>query len=218
MEWVRKLVNTSTSTATFLTPDDWFEKGHDICGWSTRSDNHSIPIIQAGTFVWSPPPAACNVAIEELRKTRIKRQDSTHIILIPRLMTPMWLKQLYKCCDLIVEIPPCCKYWNSNMFEPCVIGFCFPFLSHSPWQLRSTPKMRALRRTLQQMWKDDEVSPRFILRKFLLESRRFPHMQDVVVRKMLYFTSGTEVPQTVRPEDGESKPSTKRKMAKQEAV
>ena len=47
------------------------------------------------TFVRSPPPAACNVAIQELRKARIKKWDSTHIILVPRLMTPMWLKQLY---------------------------------------------------------------------------------------------------------------------------
>jgi len=135
------------------------KKGHDISGWSTRSDNHSVPIIQSGTFAWSPPPAACNVAIEELRKARIKRQDSTHILLVPRLMTPIWLKQLYKCCDLIVEIRPCCKYWNTNMFEPVVIKFYFPFLSQSSLQLRSTPKMFSLRRTLQQMWKDDPVSP-----------------------------------------------------------
>ena len=216
-EWVRGLVDTRDTKAIFLTPDDWFEKGHDIHGWTTRSDNHSVPIIRTGTYVWSPPPAACNVAIEELRKSRIKRQDSTHIFLVPRLMTPLWLKQLYKCCDLILEIPPSCEYWNTNMYEPCVIGFCFPFLSHFPWQLRSTPKMFALHRTLPQVWKDDKVSPRFILRKFLLASRRFPFMQDDVVRKMLYFTQGLEVPPATGPEDRKSKSHSKCKVEKQEA-
>ena len=215
-EWIRGLVNTREVKATFLSPEDWFEKGHDIHGWTTRSDKHSVPTIQSGTFIWSPPPAACNVAIEELRKARIKRQDSTHIIVVPRLMTPLWLKQLYKCCDLIVEIPPSCEYWNTNMFEPCVVGFCFPFLSHSPWQLRSTPKMCSLHRTLLQVWKDDKVSPRFILRKFLLESRRFPFMQENMVRKMLYFSSGTEVPSATRSEDSTGKSSSKCKMEKQE--
>jgi len=97
------------------------------------------------------------------------------------------------------------------MFEPCVVGFCFPFLSHSPWQMFS------FFRTLQQMWKEDQVSQGFILRKFLLESRRFPHMQDVMVRNMLYFTLGAEVPQTTGSKKSEGKPGTKRKMEEQKS-
>jgi len=45
MDWVQDLVNTSTTIATFLTLDDWFERGHDISEWSTRLANHSVPII-----------------------------------------------------------------------------------------------------------------------------------------------------------------------------
>ena len=164
-----------------------------------REDNHEIPISKRGTYVWTPPPAVCNVAIEELRKACIKRHDSTHIILVPRLMTPLWLKQMYKFCDLIVEIPPSCDYWNSNMFEPCIMGICFPYLSHFPWQLRSTPKMGQLRRKLLQVWKDYPLSPGFILRKFLVVSRKFPNMQKELVRKLLYFIPRTKVPQKAGP-------------------
>ena len=42
-------------------------------------------------------------------------------------------------------------------------------------------------------------------------------MQDVVVWKMLYFLSGTEVPQTAGSTDSKGKPRAKRKMEKQEA-
>ena len=74
----------------FLTPDDWYERGHNIVGRSMREDIHEVPIITSGIFVWTPPPAVFNfVAIEELQKACIKRHDRTHIKLVPRLMTPL---------------------------------------------------------------------------------------------------------------------------------
>ena len=167
------------------------------------------------TFVRSPPPAACNVAIQELRKARIKKWDSTHIILVPRLMTPMWLKQLYN--DVIWLLKSRHLVTTGTLtYKPCVIGFCFPFLSHFPWQIRSNPKMFSLHRTLQQVWEEDQVSSGFVLHKFMLASRRFPHMQENVVRNMLYFTSGSEVPQTSRSEDSQDRPGNKCKMEEQE--
>jgi hypothetical protein len=36
------------------------------------------------------------VALEELRKARIKRQDSMHIFVMPRLFTTKWLNQIFK--------------------------------------------------------------------------------------------------------------------------
>eukprot|EP00980_Cylindrotheca_fusiformis_P026529 scaffold16361_cov69-Cylindrotheca_fusiformis.AAC.2 len=103
--WVRSWVGNQ---AVFLTPDDWFLRGHDIVGGDHVPANPSSGTVAfwTGVLVWSPPPAAANVALEELRKARIKRQVSTHIFLIPRLCTPSWLKQLFKAADLILEIPP----------------------------------------------------------------------------------------------------------------
>jgi hypothetical protein len=78
----------------FLTPEGWFSRGHDQLGGS-RGDklgfwHHQI---SSGQFVWSPPPSAADVVLEELRKARLKHQDSTHFFVCPRLLTPDWLKQ-----------------------------------------------------------------------------------------------------------------------------
>ena len=83
-------------TPDFLKPIEWFGKGHDIRGYKENLDGRSIPSYSKGTLIWSPPPAAARFAIEELRQARYKRQDSLHIVLIPKLMTPEWMNQLYR--------------------------------------------------------------------------------------------------------------------------
>ena len=90
IDWIRSWTDNKDNKTLFLTPDDWYERGRDIVGWSMRQDNHEVLIIKRGTFVWTPPPAVFNfVAIEELQKACIKRHDRTHIKLVPRLMTPL---------------------------------------------------------------------------------------------------------------------------------
>ena len=64
------------------------------------------------------------------------------------------------------------------------------------------------------MWKEDKVSQGFTLRKFLMESRMFPLMQDVMVRKMLYFSSEIAVPPATRSTDSNGKPGSKCQMEK----
>jgi hypothetical protein len=70
-----------------------------------RADNFWIPEFKRGCYLWAPPPAAANVALEELCVVRLKRQDSFHIIVVPRLMTPQWLKQLHKVSDIVFKLP-----------------------------------------------------------------------------------------------------------------
>jgi hypothetical protein len=55
---------------TTLSPEGWFTIGHEY-----------------GNHVWVPPPAACDVAVEQLGKARLKRPESAHLIVVPRLMT-----------------------------------------------------------------------------------------------------------------------------------
>eukprot|EP00980_Cylindrotheca_fusiformis_P006302 scaffold1352_cov144-Cylindrotheca_fusiformis.AAC.8 len=81
-----------------------------------------------------------DVALEELRKARIKRQLSLHVILIPRLCTPSWLRQLFKAADIILEIPPGTPFWPSDMYEPLFVGILLPFSRFEPWSLRFSPK------------------------------------------------------------------------------
>ena len=174
------------SHAEFLEPEDWFERGHDISGGETDAKGFWRPRILPGTFVWSPPPAAAAVALEELRKARIKRQNSLHVVVVPRLLRPEWYKQLYKACDLVFEIPIGSSCWPTNMHEPVVVGIVFPFLSRPPWQLRLTPKMLAVARTMHEMWEDSDMAAGHFLRQLLLEHEKLSAVPTNVVRKLLY--------------------------------
>ena len=68
-----------------------------------------------------------------------------------------------------------------------MIAFVFPFLSFSPWQMRSTPKIFGVARKLRGIFQEENVAEGDIVRKFLLENGKFPTMSPDVVWKMLYF-------------------------------
>ena len=116
-------------------------------------------------YLWAPPPAIAEVALEELRKARIKRQDSTHIFVCPRLMTPVWLKQFFKVADFVFKIPVKCSFWPPNMHEPCFVGICFPYLRCKPWCIRRTPQLLSFQRRLQKMWEVSEMAAGDLLRE-----------------------------------------------------
>ena len=190
------LTETFGKHIEYLTPNDWFRRGHDHIEKYKDTKGFWRIKTKPGTFIWTPPPAAADAALEELRKARLKRQKSTHIIVIPRLMTTLWLKQLNKAADLIVYLPNKYSFWNHAMHEPLVIAFCFPFLSHRPWQLKGTPKVCATARQLQSMFKNSEMDPGGFLRKFCDLCERLPTMQECMVQKLLYFGRLREVSQT----------------------
>ncbi len=68
-EWVSGWFSGS-DPILFLSPRDWFIEGQ----------RHS-------TCVWTPPPAAADVALEQLAYSIHKRPYHSHLVLIPRLMT-----------------------------------------------------------------------------------------------------------------------------------
>ena len=170
-----------------LEPQDWFERGHDVAGGQMGVDGFWRPIIKPGVYLWSPPPAAADVALEQLRIARIKRQQSTHVFICPRLMTPLWLKQLHKAADLIFTVPASSNLWPEAMFEPLLIGVIFPFLSFAPWQLKGTPKLLSLGRELSGLWKSEQMDAGRILREFCAIRRRMESMPRDVVRRLLHF-------------------------------
>jgi hypothetical protein len=148
--WIESWAGDS---AEFLVPDNWLERGHDHRGGSLDSQGFWSPRIAKGTFIWTLPPAAAEAALEELRKARLKRQRSTHLIICPRLLTPEWLKQLYKACDLVLSIPAgTADYWPKEMCEPLILGFAFSFINRYPWQLRNTPKMFSMARKMRGLF------------------------------------------------------------------
>jgi hypothetical protein len=87
-----------------LTPEGWYERGHGISGGYQDHLNFWHGLEKSGIFVWCPPPGAAEVAVEELRKSLIKRQVNTHIFVCPCLLSPEWRKQLNKACNLVISI------------------------------------------------------------------------------------------------------------------
>jgi hypothetical protein len=177
----------------FLDPAGWFTRGHNQLGGEYDDKGFWHHKICPGTFVWTPLPTAVVVALEDLRKSRIKRQDSTHFFICSCLLTPEWLKQLWKTADIIFQVSPGTPGWPANMFELLTIGIVFPFLPKRPWQLKGTPKMFYLVRQVQKMFKEKILDSGDFLRELLLECQRLHSMPADVVRRMLYFKSGSDV-------------------------
>ena len=177
-----------------LEPEDWFVRGHDIRGGNKGNDGFWRPNIVKGTYLWAPPPAAAAVCLEELRKARIKRQDSLHVVAIPRLMTPVWLKQLFKTADVIVQIKPKHEFWSPNQFEPLTLAICFPYLSHYPWQIRGTPKMHRMVREVRGVQETEEMAPGIVLYQLISQTRRLSTLSQRMVWKLLYFSETPPIP------------------------
>jgi hypothetical protein len=183
--WLKNFISPNLE---FLSADAWFERGQDHFGSGrVHSDGHWRPVLRSGKFVWSPAPAAAWIALEELRKARIKRQNSTHIFVCPRLMTPEWLRQLNKVSDVVVTIPVGHPAWPSHMFEPLFVGLVFPFIRHQPWQLRGTPKMYAVERKLRQLWQEESfLDGSSVLRKFCEQCWGLDALSSSLVSRVLY--------------------------------
>ena len=120
-----------------LTLEGWYTRKHDHAGYDQEERKHKgifkIPILKPGAFVWDPPPAAMQVAMEQLRVARLKRQASSHIILCPKLFTPYWFRQLNWTVDCLSSITQGSDFCPSHQHESLFVAICFPFLNRPPW-------------------------------------------------------------------------------------
>ena len=181
----QQIIDCVGANIEFLNYGDWFSRGHDIIGGSMNADNIWIPKYKAGIFIWTPPPAGGLIAVAQLRRARLKREDSTHIFLIPRLMSPEWKRQLFKVSDLFIELP-FDENWNeASQHEPLVFAVLFPFLSHRPWQLKRAPAFLGMAGLLRRMWKSKHLSPWIVLRQLFIQQRKLGALPESVVWKML---------------------------------
>ena len=169
----------------FLDYADWFLRAHDIVGGSKNEDGVWIPEYKSGTYIWTPPPAGAQLAVEQLRRARLKRENSTHVVVLPRLMTMEWKRQLFRVSDLFIELP-FDDYWTKEEhLEPLTLAVVFPFLNFRPWQLKRSQTFLGMGNVLRQVWKKDQSSPWIVLRKFFEQSRKLETLPEGVVRQML---------------------------------
>jgi hypothetical protein len=187
--WLRTWIRTPFE---ILTPEGWYERGHGLCGGYRDELNFWYGIKKPGTFIWCPPHAAAEVAMEELRKAVIKRQDSTHVIICPCLLAPEWRKQLNKASDIVFTLDAGHdeEAWPLAMHEPLMIGFVFPFLNFKPWQRRGTPKMLYMGRKLSSLQEETHMATRDLLRQFFAEQQQLTSIPEHVVQNLLYFANG----------------------------
>ena len=86
LDWLRYW--TEKKDLKPLTTEGWFEEGYVITIGTL--DQHGVCMPTHGPknemFLWAPPPAAVDAALEELCKTRHKRTDTFHVLAIPHLM------------------------------------------------------------------------------------------------------------------------------------
>eukprot|EP00957_Ditylum_brightwellii_P003790 287897-Ditylum_brightwellii.AAC.1 len=66
-DWIR---TWAPREVEFLSPNDWFECGHDVEGGAYDRNGLWYSHLKTGIFVWEPPPAAASAAKEELHKAR----------------------------------------------------------------------------------------------------------------------------------------------------
>ena len=183
--WVDSWAGDLGNEVEWLKTDDWFERGHDISGYTSNIDGRTIPTYKKGTFVWTPPPAAARVALEEIRQSRQKRQDSSHIIVVPKLMSPEWQRQLFKTADLVVIIPTGHPHWPKTHHESLTLAICFPYLRSDPWELKGTPLMGRMARELHKLLQDDPSSGRDLLSQLCAKSTTFNNLSIFKLRKLL---------------------------------
>jgi hypothetical protein len=117
--WVREWWNGTSSDSDrtiWLRPDDW----------PSNLMNRKI-------YLWTPPPAAADAALEYFTKAIHKKSASTHIFLCPRLMTARWLRVLRKSCDFVLYIPTQTPVWE-HQHEPLILAIYFPLSREYPWR------------------------------------------------------------------------------------
>ena len=110
----------------FLKPNDWFNGGHDHSGINKGTSGFWRLKTQKGIFVWSPPAVAADVAIEELRKVRLKRQHSLQIVLIHICLH---LSGWNSWKNVVICFSSSLRNFNFGMLTTCVSHFVLAFVS-----------------------------------------------------------------------------------------
>ena len=102
----------------YLSEDGWFDE-----------------VFSEGNYLWTPPLAVAQVAVEQLCRNYHLREKSCHIVCLPVLMTFLWRNQLSKVANLIVTLPFDEVMWSRANHEHLILVIVFTFANRRPWKL-----------------------------------------------------------------------------------
>ena len=176
-DWINSWWDEDRGSLKLLNPEEWFTE-----------------VMNVGNYVWDIPPVGGGAIVEQLCSHTHGRPENLHIIVIPRLCTSLWRKQLNKVCDLMITIQPRETFWTSDMHEPLMLGISFPIYSHhskfSPWKLRGTRMVEELRTNVHRVQSDGGSVDWNCLRELLVKAREIPTMSASLARKLLQVKAG----------------------------
>jgi hypothetical protein len=119
-----------------------------------------------GRFVWVPPPALANVALEQLCEVFHVHPKTSHVFVCPALMTGAWRKTLGKVSDVMVTVPLGSDVWGEQQHEPLVLSLTCPLLACSPWKVKRDNWVEEWESQLSCLWRERASARRSHLRKF----------------------------------------------------
>jgi hypothetical protein len=155
----------------------------------------TLPFHQDGHFVWTPPPAVADVAVERLAEAFHIRPWNTHVIVVPTLMTQRWRRQLSKAADLVLTLPFDDELWpECAQFERLTFAVICPLLRCSPWRVKLTDCREDLSHDLQGVSEPCLSHVRSCVRKFWVQARSLEPMHGGLARNMLHRPGGGPVP------------------------
>ena len=125
---------------------------------------------EGGTYVWLRPPAAAATAFEWLGQSIHKLPNSTHIMLVPRLMTANWRKRLSKTSDNLFTFPIGTKVWSAENYEPLICAVSLPLSQSFPWSHRRSARNVDCEERLLGLSKTDSNATRNFLHQLLGEA------------------------------------------------
>lgn len=186
LPWLQHWLPKDTETASPLEPRQWFLEGQGIHSWESNVDGIPCPVIRdPRAYVWAPPPAAADVALEQLILARHKRPHRLDVFVCPRLMTHLWRRRLYRMADVVFEVPVGHCLWPNTMHEPLFVGLFLPLILHRPWQLGRSPQVVAIEGELHRVLRTPGGDGVTLLQQFCSLAGRLGTMLPNVVRRVL---------------------------------
>ena len=151
-DWVRDWA----TNPIFLTNNQWPDKHRS-----------------GGIYVWTPPPGAARDMLDFATDSILKRPDSVHIFLIPRLMTAYWYKVLGKATDVLFTLSCGKPAWPADTLEPLIVAVSLPHSKKEPWIFKRSVESAFFLPKLCQVCKGSDTNEIPVLRQLLASAERF---------------------------------------------